>query len=79
MPWLALLTPLLLWATAAWLSPSLRTQRHGSSCALSLVSGGLMFAAFNVEESIRMTLFSASTMALAAMFAVLLWPKRRVR
>lgn len=76
---LALLTPSLLWAKAAWLSPFLRTQRHGPSGALSLVSGGLMFAAFNIDGSIRISLFGASTLALAAMFAALFWPKRGVR
>ena len=57
----------------------LRTQRHGPSGVLSLVSGGLMFAAFNIDGSIRVALFGASTLALAAMFAALFWPKRGVR
>ncbi|MBB3349579.1 hypothetical protein [Sphingomonas sp. BK069] len=79
MSWLALLAPSFLWAKAAWLSPYLRTQRHGSSGALSLISGGLMFAAFNVDGPIRMALYGASTLALAAMFAALFRPKRGVR
>jgi hypothetical protein len=83
MDWLALVTPPLIWAKAAWLSPFLRTQRHGLSAALSLITGGLMFACFRVREPAAGILFWTSAVAMAATVAALLWPnaksKRNVR
>jgi hypothetical protein len=45
MDWLALVTPPLTWAKAAWVPPFRKTDRHRLSGALPLVAGGLMFAA----------------------------------
>lgn len=83
MDWMALVTPPLIWAKAAWLSPYLRTQRHGFSAALSLITGGLMFASFRVREPAAAILIWTSAVAMAATLAALFWPnvkpKRNVR
>jgi hypothetical protein len=79
MAWLALLVPPLIWAKAAWLSPFLRTYRHGLSGALSLLAGGLMFASITLDDPTRPALLGTSAVALTAMLVALLTPSRRVR
>ena len=74
MDWLALVSPFLIWAKAAWLSPYLRTHRHRLSGILSVIAGGLMFASLRLDAPAFPVLFVAVAMALAAMFVALFWP-----
>ena len=76
MDWLALVTPPLIWANAAWVQPFLKTYRHRLSGMLSLAAGGLMFAALRVADPTFHVVLALSGLALAAMFASLLWPPR---
>ena len=76
MDWLALVTPPLIWAKAVWVSPFLKTYRHRLSGALSLVVGGMMFAALRLDDPTFPVLLGVSALALVAMFAALFWPPR---
>jgi len=77
--WLALVSPSLIWAKAAWLSPYLRTHRHRLSGMLSVIAGGLMFASLRLDAPDFPALFGAATVALAAMFVALFWSPRASR
>ena len=74
--WIALFVPLLLWAQAVWASPFLKTHRHRSSALLSIGAGIMMFAALSVRSTYSIPLIITGTATMAAMFAVLLWPKK---
>ena len=75
MEWLALIGPPLLWVNIAWVSPFVRSHRHGLSAALSLITGGLMFACLRFREPTAAILFWAGAIAMASMLAALLWPQ----
>jgi hypothetical protein len=79
MDWLALVTPPLVWAKAAWLSPFLRTRRHGLSAALSLITGALMFACFRIQGPAAGILFWTGAATMVAMLTALLWPEAKVK
>jgi hypothetical protein len=79
MDWLALITPPLIWVKAAWLSPFLRTHRHGLSAALSLITGVLMFACFRVQEPAASILFWIGAATTVAMLTALLWPEAKAK
>jgi hypothetical protein len=77
--WLTLIIPALLWVKAVWLSPFLKTHRHGLSGALSLIAGGLMFSSLKLDDANRPVLFCASAVAVLGMIATLLLPPRHAR
>ena len=74
--WIALFVPSLLWAQAVWASPFLKTYRHRLSALLSIGPGIIMFAALSVRSTYSVPLIITGTAMMAAMFAVLLWPKK---
>ncbi len=73
----AFLVPPALWAKVAWASPYLRTYRHGISALLSCLSGILMAASMLGDDPAFPILLTGAAIAMAAMFASLLWPPRR--
>lgn len=71
--WLALLPPPLIWVSA-WGSPFVKIHRPLFAGALSLLSGGLMFASLRASDVMFPTFFGAAGIALLAMFVVMFWP-----
>jgi hypothetical protein len=77
--------PPAIWAKAAWASPFLKTYRHGISGSLALLAGLLMVASLRNDRPVIPILLIGAAIAMAAMFAALLWPptnrppKRKVR
>jgi len=76
---LALLTPPLMWAKAAWASPFLKTHRHRISGLLSIFAGLLMCGSLVVDDATFPILLCAAAIAMVSMFGALLWPERNVR
>ena len=77
MDWLALVIPPLMWARAAAL-PTPKTYRHRLSGILSLVTGGLSFAALRVDGPAFPVVFGLSVLSLVGMITVLFWRPRVV-
>jgi hypothetical protein len=71
---LALLAPPAIWANVAWVSPFLKTNRHGLSGLISVVAGLAMFAAFALGPAHFIAPFVFSCIAVLGMLLVMFWP-----
>ncbi|UVO51631.1 hypothetical protein M0208_14365 [Sphingomonas sp. SUN019] len=74
MDWPALITPPLIWATAVWVSPYLKTHRPTLAGVLALISSALMFASLRLDDPAFPIFLGMSGVALTGMFGALFWP-----
>jgi hypothetical protein len=71
-----LAAPPALWMKLTWASPYLKTYRHGTSGALSVLAGVLLSASPHVDLPGLPIVFSAGMICLLAMAATMLWPPK---